>query len=63
MLAFSWTPVKERSFKLRMIITLLGVYIVILDLITLTLFQGQRCVRNITCKLHVLDCCPLQFIC
>ena len=27
----------------------------------LTLFQGHRCVRNITCKLCVSDSCPLWF--
>ena len=48
-----------RSFKLCMIVTLLRVYIVIIGFITLTLFQGHRCVRNIDSKLHVLDSCPL----
>ena len=43
-----------------MVITLLGVYIVILGLMTLTLFQGDRCVRNINFKLRVFDC-PLLF--
>ena len=28
-------------------------------LVALTLFQGHRCVRNINCKLRVLDSCPL----
>ena len=28
---------------------------------TLTLFQGHRCVKNINCKLHVFDLCPLYF--
>ena len=40
-----------------MIITLLQVYLIVLCLMTLTLFQGHRCVRNINCKLHVLDSC------
>ena len=44
-----------------MIITLLGAYIVILGLMTLTLFQGHRCVRNMNCKSRVLDFCPLYF--
>ena len=34
------------------------VYIVILGLMTLTLFQGHSCVRNINCKLHVWEYCP-----
>ena len=40
-------------------IALLGVYIAVLVLMTLTLPQGHRCVRNINCKLRVLDSCPL----
>ena len=44
-----------------MIITLLRVYSVVLGLVTLTLFHGNRFVRNINCKLHVLDSSPLQF--
>ena len=28
---------------------------------TLTLLQGQSCVRKVNCKLRVLDSCPLQF--
>ena len=40
-----------RSFKLCMSITLLGVYQFIPHLMTLTLFQGHRCVRIIKCKL------------
>ena len=62
-IAFSFNTVKLRSFKLCMIIILLAVYIVILALMTLTLFQGHRFVRNINCKLHVLDSFPLQFKC
>ena len=33
-----------RSFKLCMFITSLGVYIVMVGLVTLDLFQGHRCV-------------------
>ena len=60
-LAFSQTLllIKARSLKLCMVITFLGVYIVIVGLITLILFQGHRCVRNTNCKLHVLDFCPV----
>ena len=43
-----------------MIMTLLRVYIAIVGLMTLTLFQGHMCVKNINCKLHILDSCPLQ---
>ena len=52
---FSGT-VKTRSFKLCMIITFFGVNIFIAILMTLTSFQGHRCVRNINCKLYFLDC-------
>ena len=51
--------ITARFFKLRMIITLFGIYIVFLGLMTLTLFQGHRRVRNINCKLHVWDLRPL----
>ena len=51
--------IKARFFKLCLIITLLGVYIVIVGLMTLTLFQGHWCVTNINCKFRVLDSCPL----
>ena len=51
--------IKVRSFKLCVVITLLGVCIVISGL--MTLFQGHMFIRNINCKLHVLDFCPLQF--
>ena len=44
-----------------MIITLVRVYIVIVGLMTLTLFQGHRYVRNKNYRLHVLDSCPLKF--
>ena len=45
-----------------MIITLLGVYVVILDLITLTLFQGHRCLRNVNanCVFLILVICSLN---
>ena len=36
-------------------ITLLGVYIVILGFMTFTLFQGHRCVRNINCGFWFLS--------
>ena len=49
MLAFSQTLFEALSFKLCVVITLLRVYIVMLGLMTLTLFQGHRCVRNINC--------------
>ena len=48
-----------------MIITLLGVYIVILDLITLTLVQGHRCLRNVNanCVFLILVICSLNKCC
>ena len=58
---FFSNTLKVRSSKLCMVITLFGVYVVIVGLMTLTLFQGQRYVRIINCKLCVLDSCPLQF--
>ena len=58
-LAFSSDTIKARSFKLCMIIALLWVYIFIEGLMTLALFQGHRCVRNINSKLHVWDSCPV----
>ena len=51
--------IEARAFKLCMTITLLGVYNVILSLMTLTLSQGHRCVGNINFKSHVLDSCHL----
>ena len=45
-----------------MILTLHGVYIFILGLMTLTLFESQRCVRNINCKLCFLDSCLIIII-
>ena len=57
--AFFSDTVKMRSSKLCMIITLLEVYIFIVDLMTLTLFQGHRSVVNIKSKLCFLDSCPL----
>ena len=56
---FFFDTTEARSVKLFMTRTLLGVYIVMLGLMTLALFQGHRCVRNINCKFHVLDSCPL----
>ena len=53
--------IKARSFKLCIITTLLGVYVVIAGVMSLTLFWGCRCFRNINCKFHVLDSRPLQF--
>ena len=50
-LAFFSDVIKARSFKLCMVVTLLWIYIVIVSLMTLTLFQGYRCVRNVNCKL------------
>ena len=41
-----------------MIITLLGVYIVMLGFITLTLFQGHRCFKNI----HILQIACFEFL-
>ena len=56
-----------RSFKLFMIMTLLGVNILIVALMILTLFQGHRCARNINCKFgflgFCLDFCLLWFKC
>ena len=51
-IGFFLDTIKTISFKLFMIMTLIGSYIVILGLMTLTLFQGHWCVRNINCKLH-----------
>ena len=48
-------------FKLCMSITLLGVYIFILGLMTSTLFQGHRLVINMHFKLRVLESRPLLF--
>ena len=50
--------IKARSSRLFMVMIMLGVYIVSLGLMTLTLFQSHKCVRNVNCKLHVLDSCP-----
>ena len=50
-----------------MIITLFGVHIFIAGLMTLTVLQDHRCVRNINCKLcffdFCLDSCALWFKC
>ena len=56
---FFLDTIKARFFKLCLLITLLGIYVVILGVVTLSVFQGHRCVRNIICKLRVLDSCPL----
>ena len=57
---------KPTSFKLYMITTLLGIYIVILGLMTLTLFQGHKCVRmNIStanCMFLILVMCSLNMV-
>ena len=51
--------IKVRSFKLCMIVTLLGVFVAVLGLMTLILFQDHRGVRNIIYKLCIMDFCPL----
>ena len=56
-IAFFLDTVKARSFKLCMIITLLGVYIFIIGLMTMILFQSHRFVFTINCKLCCLDPC------
>ena len=43
-----------------MVITLLGAYIVIVGLMTMTVSRSQVC-QNINCKFHVLDFCLPQF--
>ena len=53
--------IKASAFKFNMIITFCVVHIVIVGLMTLTLIQGHRCVRNIKCNFRVLDSCPLYF--
>ena len=55
--AFFSGTLQARSFKHSMIIKLLGVYVFIVGLVILTLFQGHRCVRNMECKLCVLGSC------
>ena len=52
---------KARSFKLCMIMTVLGVYIVILGFMALTLFSYHRCIRSINCKLSVLGHAQYDF--
>ena len=49
-----------RFFKLCIVMNLLGVYIFIVGLVTFTLFQGHRCVRNINCKLCFLNSCLIS---
>ena len=56
---FFFDTIKASSFKLCMIITLLGVYIVIVVLMTLSLFQSHRGVRNKNRKLSVWESCPV----
>ena len=52
--------IKARSFKLSLNVKLLGVCIFIVDSMTLTLFQGYSCVRNINFKYTFFsDCCSL----
>ena len=53
-MVFLLNTIKARSFKLWTIVTLFGVYIVILELMTLTLFKRHRCVRNINCMFWIL---------
>ena len=55
--------IKARSFKLCLITTLLGVYIVILSLLTFSLFQSHCCVRNINCRFCVCVLCSLKVVC
>ena len=45
---------KTTSFKLCMVITLFGVYIVTVGLMTLALFQGHGCVSRQQCKLQIV---------
>ena len=65
--AFFSDTVKVRSFKFCMIITLLKIYIFIVDLMILMLSKVHRCVRNINCRLcflaSCLGSCLLQFQC
>ena len=56
LLFFSHTG-KTKFFKISMVITLLRVYIFIVDLMTLILFQSLGYVRNINCKLCFLESC------
>ena len=55
--AFFSDTVIARSFKIGIIITLLGVYIFVVGLRTLILFHGHRFIRNINCKLSFLVTC------
>ena len=56
--SFFKDTVQARFFKLYIIKTLPGLYQFIPGLITLTLFQGHRCVRILNCK-SFLGPCPL----
>ena len=57
---FFTDTVEVRLFKLITVI-LLWVYQFILGLMTLTSFEGHRCVRIINCKIVFLDSCPPWF--
>ena len=57
MLAFFSATIKARLLKHGMIMTLLGVYISIVGLMTLILFQGHKGVRNLKCNLCILHSC------
>ena len=57
-LAFSQTPHFSKIFQTLHDCNLDWGLTDILGLITLN-FQGQRCARNMNCKLHVLDSCAL----
>ena len=59
MLPFSQTV---RSSKLCMVIALLVVCIFIVDLMTLTLFQGHRCVKNMKGKTVLLFLFLFRFL-
>ena len=55
--AFFLDTIEVRCFKLCIIITLLEIYISNVCLMTLTLFQGHRYVRNIMNRFCFLDSC------
>ena len=56
---FSYT-IKARSFHFCIVIILLWVYID--GLMTLTLFQDHRCVRNTNCIFWILAPCSLDSV-
>ena len=62
MLAFLVDTVQGRSCKHCVIMTLLGVYTFIVGLMTLTLFQGHRGVRNINCMFWIPVLCTLNVV-